>query len=155
MHCAKINLFILFQLWSGKWCIKDEHKLLSDLGSTAINGNPIFYDTHNGFPVSSGADSILYDNISTIAQSQNSIYTQPIGTPIGKFHNRPISQSISQNEPGILGSSSLTHLSPITMQDIKLGSPHLSDEPLSPFQSGNLVLLKSLKWWLNFILKTE
>lgn len=67
------------QLWTGKWCIKDEHKMLSDLGTTA-NGGSAYYDTHNGFPSSTGSESILYDSITTISQAQSSLYTPPIGT---------------------------------------------------------------------------
>ncbi|XP_037051195.1 paired box protein Pax-5 isoform X8 [Bradysia coprophila] len=67
------------QLWTGKWCIKDEHKLLSDLGTTT-NGGSAYYDTHNGFPSSTGSESILYDSITTISQAQSSLYTPPIGS---------------------------------------------------------------------------
>uniref|UniRef100_A0A336KUK8 CSON011787 protein n=1 Tax=Culicoides sonorensis TaxID=179676 RepID=A0A336KUK8_CULSO len=69
-------------LWTGKWCsIKDEHKLLSELGNAATqNGGAGYYDTHNGFPVSSaGTDSILYDSITTISQAQSPLYTPTIG----------------------------------------------------------------------------
>lgn len=70
--------FSKIKLWSGKWCIKDEHKLLSDLGTTT-NGGSAYYDTHNGFPSSTGSESILYDSITTISQAQSSLYTPPIG----------------------------------------------------------------------------
>ncbi|KAG4070288.1 hypothetical protein HA402_009851 [Bradysia odoriphaga] len=69
-------------LWTGKWCIKDEHKLLSDLGTTT-NGGSAYYDTHNGFPSSTGSESILYDSITTISQAQSSLYTPPIVTENG------------------------------------------------------------------------
>ncbi|XP_063706378.1 paired box protein Pax-5 [Culicoides brevitarsis] len=73
-------------LWTGKWCsIKEEHKLLSELGNAANqNGNSGYYDTHNGFPVaSSGSDSILYDSITTISQAQSPLYTPTIGGKCG------------------------------------------------------------------------
>jgi paired box protein 2 len=94
----------LFQLWTGKWCIKEEHKLLSELGNVAaaaaaigqtnggVNNGSItptsYYESHNGYPAtSSGNDSnsLLYDNITTISQSQNSMYTPSIGSAIGEF----------------------------------------------------------------------
>lgn len=82
------------QLWSGKWCIKDEHKLLSDIGTTngngggANGGNGGYYDTHhNGFSSSNigSTESILYDGITTISQAQCSLYTPPVVTSLGKF----------------------------------------------------------------------
>ncbi|XP_037925394.1 paired box protein Pax-2-A isoform X2 [Hermetia illucens] len=93
-------------LWSGKWCIKDEHKLLSELGTVTSNGGAPYYDGHNGFPSSTGTESILYDSITTISQTQNSLYTQPIGTSIA----------------------------PISMQEIKLGTGIL-DQSLSPYHT--------------------
>ncbi|KAJ6625252.1 hypothetical protein Bhyg_17306, partial [Pseudolycoriella hygida] len=70
---------IYSNLWTSKWCIKDEHKLMSDLGTTT-NGGSAYYDTHNGFPSSTGSESILYDSITTISQAQSSLYTPPIGS---------------------------------------------------------------------------
>lgn len=91
---------IFFQLWSSKWSIKDEHKLLSELGgnnggtggagtqgSTGSAGS--YYDTHGGFPtvgaVSSAAD--LYDTISTMSQatSQNLYTSAPIAGSLGMY----------------------------------------------------------------------
>ncbi|XP_031356388.1 paired box protein Pax-5 isoform X2 [Photinus pyralis] len=69
-------------LWSSKWGIKEEHKLLSELGSGGTSGQTGYYDGHTGFPgvgpVSSATD--LYDTISTMSQatSQN-LYTPPLG----------------------------------------------------------------------------
>uniref|UniRef100_A0A336KJG0 CSON011787 protein n=1 Tax=Culicoides sonorensis TaxID=179676 RepID=A0A336KJG0_CULSO len=77
-------------LWTGKWCsIKDEHKLLSELGNAATqNGGAGYYDTHNGFPVSSaGTDSILYDSITTISQAQSPLYTPTIGADPSHSYN--------------------------------------------------------------------
>nr|NP_001162834.1 shaven, isoform I [Drosophila melanogaster]ACZ95103.1 shaven, isoform I [Drosophila melanogaster] len=83
-------------IWSGKWCIKDDHKLLAELGNlTASTGNcpATYYEASNGFsttPISgsgataSGNDtSMLYDSITTISQTQSSIYTPAIGPSIG------------------------------------------------------------------------
>ncbi|ALC48142.1 sv [Drosophila busckii] len=83
-------------IWSGKWCIKDENKLLSELGSlTAANGSgsAAYYETPNVFPSSTiscgnvggtaGNDSsMVYDSIATISQGQSTLYTSPIGPPI-------------------------------------------------------------------------
>ncbi|KMZ07381.1 paired box protein Pax-5 isoform X10 [Drosophila simulans] len=83
-------------IWSGKWCIKDDHKLLAELGNlTAGTGNcpATYYEASNGFsttpisgsgPTASGSDtSMLYDSITTISQTQSSIYTPAIGPSIG------------------------------------------------------------------------
>lgn len=85
----------VLQLWSGKWCIKEEHKILSELGTTTNGiggggGGGGYYDTHhNGFSTSSGGigstESILYDSITTISQAQSSLYTPPVVTSLGKF----------------------------------------------------------------------
>ncbi|XP_037722120.1 paired box protein Pax-5 isoform X6 [Drosophila subpulchrella] len=85
-------------IWSGKWCIKDEHKLLAELGNlTTGTGNcaASYYEAPNGFtsnsisgsgpgPTPSSSDtSMLYDSISTISQTQSSLYTPTIGPSIG------------------------------------------------------------------------
>ncbi|XP_046869664.1 ras guanine nucleotide exchange factor E isoform X1 [Drosophila willistoni] len=114
-----------FQIWSGKWCIKEEHKLLSELGSlTTTNGNSAqaYYEASNGFPTSTisgsggpptGNDSsMLYDSIATISQGQGSLYTPTIGPSIG--------------------SSSLTPLVPISMQDMKF-SAAAQEQSIAPF----------------------
>lgn len=78
-----------FQLWSSKWSIKDEHKLLSELGGSGGSaGQTAYYDTHGGFPgvgaASSAAD--LYDTINTMSQagSQN-LYTPPLAGALSKY----------------------------------------------------------------------
>jgi paired box protein 2 len=80
----KFFLNFFFQLWSSKWSIKDEHKLLSELGSGAANGGSPYYDAQTGFPtVTTTAD--LYESISTMTQAQSTpVYTPPIGTSLGK-----------------------------------------------------------------------
>ncbi|XP_017015442.2 paired box protein Pax-5 isoform X5 [Drosophila takahashii] len=83
-------------IWSGKWCIKDEHKLLAELGNlTTGSGNcaASYYEAPNGFatnsisgagPTPSSSDaSMLYDSIATISQTQSSLYTPTIGPSIG------------------------------------------------------------------------
>ncbi|XP_034139353.1 paired box protein Pax-2 isoform X7 [Drosophila guanche] len=83
-------------IWSGKWCIKDEHKLLSELGNlTTSSGNnaPSYYEPSNGFSATtitgsgaapSGNDtSMLYDSIATMSQTQGALYTQTLGPSIG------------------------------------------------------------------------
>nr|CAD7396610.1 unnamed protein product [Timema poppensis] len=69
-------------LWSSKWSIKDEHKLLSELGSGAANGASPYYDAQTGFPTATTAAD-LYESISTMTQSQSTpVYTPPIGTSL-------------------------------------------------------------------------
>ncbi|XP_044269008.1 paired box protein Pax-5 isoform X1 [Tribolium madens] len=106
-------------LWSSKWSIKDEHKLLSELGGAGTTtGQTGYYDTHGGFPsvgvASSAAD--IYDTINTMSQatSQN-LYTPPLA--------------------GSLGTSSLTPLAPITMHEMKLESTRIMDPAMSPYHS--------------------
>lgn len=59
------------------------------MGTLTTNGGNVaaYYDSHNGFPtaVASGAnDNMLYDSITTISQTQSSLYTPSIGASIGK-----------------------------------------------------------------------
>ncbi|KRG07277.1 uncharacterized protein DDB_G0283357 isoform X5 [Drosophila mojavensis] len=119
---------IYTNIWSGKWCIKDEHKLLSELGNftgpatattTATSSGPAYYEAPNGYPTSTipcagvGNDSaMMYDSIASISQSQSSLYTPPIGPSIG--------------------SSSLTPLVPLSLQDMKFNANN-QDQNISPF----------------------
>jgi len=82
-ECGLLYMYF-FQLWSSKWSIKDEHKLLSELGSSAANGGSPYYDAQTGFPtVTTTAD--LYESISTMTQAQSTpVYTPPIGTSLGR-----------------------------------------------------------------------
>ncbi|XP_071055328.1 paired box protein Pax-5 isoform X8 [Onthophagus taurus] len=73
-------------LWSSKWSIKDEHKLLSELGGPGNTpGQSGYYDTHTfpGVGVTSTATDI-YDTINTMSQttSQN-LYTPPLAGSLG------------------------------------------------------------------------
>ena len=71
-------------MWSSKWSIKDEHKLLSELGSGAANGGSPYYDAQTGFPTVT-TTSDLYESISTMTQAQSApVYTPPIGTSLGE-----------------------------------------------------------------------
>jgi len=96
---SKMYNFLFSKIWSGKWCIKDEHKLLAELGNlTTGTGNcaASYYEAPNGFSTnsisgsgpgptpSSSETSMLYDSISTISQTQSSLYTPTIGPSIGK-----------------------------------------------------------------------
>ncbi|CAG9837694.1 unnamed protein product [Diabrotica balteata] len=107
-------------LWTpGKWNIKDEHKLLSELGGAGTTtGQTGYYDTHAGFGgvgnVSSASD--IYDTINTMSQatSQN-LYTPPLA--------------------GSLGSNSLTPLAPITMHEMKIETSRIMDPSMSPYHS--------------------
>ncbi|XP_055314425.1 paired box protein Pax-5 isoform X2 [Sitodiplosis mosellana] len=112
---------IYSNLWSSKWCIKEEQKMFSELsaangiGGGGGNGNAAaaYYDSHhNGFSTANGVgstESILYDGITTISQAQSSLYTPPVVSTLG---------------PG-----SLTPLAPISMQEMKLSSGNLLDHP--------------------------
>ncbi|KAH8269786.1 hypothetical protein KR018_005540, partial [Drosophila ironensis] len=113
-------------IWSGKWCIKDEHKFLAELGNLSTgsgNCTTTYYESSNGYPANtisgaaptqSGNDApILYDSISTISQSQGSLYTQAIGSS--------------------LGTTSLTPLVPITMHEMKLSANTMQEQTISPF----------------------
>ena len=99
------------QLWSSKWSIKDEHKLLSELsggsagsasgGGAGATGNgtgsapgtgasSAGYYEHGGFSASTIPTSTeLYDSlgsINTMTQAQTPhLYTPPIGSSIGQF----------------------------------------------------------------------
>ncbi|XP_032579762.1 paired box protein Pax-8 isoform X8 [Drosophila sechellia] len=116
-------------IWSGKWCIKDDHKLLAELGNlTAGTGNcpATYYEASNGFsttpisgsgPTASGSDtSMLYDSITTISQTQSSIYTPAIGPSIG--------------------AGSLTPLVPISMHEMKLSANSIQEQTVPPFYTG-------------------
>lgn len=76
------------QLWSGKWCIKDEHKLLSELGGGVgggcggnnNDGSNAYYDhqhQNGGF----ASDGLMYESITTTISPtpHSTIYTPPIG----------------------------------------------------------------------------
>jgi hypothetical protein len=59
---------------------------VSGLGNGGMTPSS-YYETHNSYPVtSSGNDSnsLLYDSITTISQTQNSMYTPSIGPTIGE-----------------------------------------------------------------------
>ncbi|XP_051170053.1 paired box protein Pax-5 isoform X3 [Leptopilina boulardi] len=89
-------------LWSSKWSIKDEHKLLNELGGSGATGNGggsggsggssgggSGYYEHGGFPGNAIATSAeLYDSlgtISTMTQAQTPhLYTPPIGGTIAE-----------------------------------------------------------------------
>lgn len=81
-------LRFLLQLWTGKWSIKDEHKLLSELGGTAAgsNGGSPYYDTSTGTFSAPTTSADLYESISTMSQAQanSHLYNSSIGTTIGE-----------------------------------------------------------------------
>ncbi|XP_058809877.1 paired box protein Pax-5 isoform X8 [Phymastichus coffea] len=98
-------------LWSTKWSIKDEHKLLSELGAGAGAGNPAGtsssanigatpasntaaaaaannYYEHNFAGNSIATSTELYDSVGTISGSMSQtqasqLYTPPIGANVG------------------------------------------------------------------------
>ncbi|XP_033168323.1 paired box protein Pax-2-A isoform X3 [Drosophila mauritiana] len=129
-------------IWSGKWCIKDDHKLLAELGNlTAGTGNcpATYYEASNGFsttpisgsgPTASGSDtSMLYDSITTISQTQSSIYTPAIGPSIG--------------------AGSLTPLVPISMHEMKLSANSIQEQTVPPFYTGEEQLRGNRRSHLN------
>ncbi|CAB0014702.1 unnamed protein product [Nesidiocoris tenuis] len=73
-------------LWSGKWTMKEDHKLFSDLGGSGgpgSGGSP-YYDSPSAFPATSTTGADIYDTISTMSQAQSAhIYNPPIGTSLG------------------------------------------------------------------------
>ncbi|BES87698.1 PAX [Nesidiocoris tenuis] len=105
-------------LWSGKWTMKEDHKLFSDLGGSGgpgSGGSP-YYDSPSAFPATSTTGADIYDTISTMSQAQSAhIYNPPIGTSL------------------VGGVNPLT---PISMQEIhKLGTTTVLDPgSLSPVQ---------------------
>ncbi|KAL3274814.1 hypothetical protein HHI36_019597 [Cryptolaemus montrouzieri] len=104
-------------LWSNKWNIKDEHKLLSELGGSGgvpAPGQTAYYDTHAGFPPASASD--LYDSINTISQSSaQNLYTPSLA--------------------GTLGTGCLTPLAPLTLHEMKIETGRLTEHSLSPYHS--------------------
>lgn len=92
------------QLWSSKWCIKEEQKIFSELnaangiggggGGGGGNGTSAYYEGHhNGFSTANGVgstESILYDGITTISQAQSSLYTPPVVSTLGKYFRKNI-----------------------------------------------------------------
>ncbi|XP_070524722.1 uncharacterized protein Sv isoform X2 [Cardiocondyla obscurior] len=144
-------------LWPSKWSIKDEHKILNELGggggggTTGTNGGGNGgsggggggggtgggngggggYYEHSGFPGNAIATSAeLYDSlgtISTMTQAQTSHLYTP---PIG----------------GTIAGGTLTPLAPLTMQELKL-SQTLDGANMSPYHTTgefatSLVLLR-------------
>ncbi|XP_039152175.1 paired box protein Pax-2-A isoform X3 [Drosophila simulans] len=127
-------------IWSGKWCIKDDHKLLAELGNlTAGTGNcpATYYEASNGFsttpisgsgPTASGSDtSMLYDSITTISQTQSSIYTPAIGPSIalafdGNYTSmttlEPCSSLVGQEHILMPENSDSTTLCPISTRTV-------------------------------------
>ncbi|XP_058809870.1 paired box protein Pax-8 isoform X2 [Phymastichus coffea] len=128
-------------LWSTKWSIKDEHKLLSELGAGAGAGNPAGtsssanigatpasntaaaaaannYYEHNFAGNSIATSTELYDSVGTISGSMSQtqasqLYTPPIGANVG---------------------GTLTPLAPLTMQELKLGQS-LDGTNMSPYHT--------------------
>ncbi|XP_017783393.1 PREDICTED: paired box protein Pax-2 isoform X2 [Nicrophorus vespilloides] len=107
-------------LWSSKWSIKDEHKLLSELGGTGNQpGQTGYYDTHSTFPGVASSAADLYDTINTMSQatSQANLYTPPLTGSLD------------------LGNGSLTPLAPITMHEMKIESTRILEPALSPYHT--------------------
>lgn len=72
------------QLWSSKWCIKDEPKLFSDLGPNMVgSAAPPYFDTQTGGFIAHSASTPpdLYDTISQTPHSTTANATGSICTP--------------------------------------------------------------------------
>jgi hypothetical protein len=79
----------VFQLWPGKWCLKDEHKLFSELnaGVTSGGGTSPFYDANQTAFSATPLSADLYETMGQPQQpTQNStpVYTPPVPTTLGK-----------------------------------------------------------------------
>ncbi|XP_050312074.1 paired box protein Pax-5 isoform X3 [Anthonomus grandis grandis] len=93
-------------LWSSKWSIKDEHKLLSELGGagTTTGQSGGYYDPHGGFSgvtgVTSAAD--IYDTINTMSQSGQNIYTPPLAGSLANENNSPyMNHQVENGSPSL------------------------------------------------------
>ncbi|XP_045462851.1 paired box protein Pax-5 isoform X5 [Harmonia axyridis] len=104
-------------LWSSKWNIKDEHKLLSELsgaGGGPGSGQAAYYDAHAGFTPTSASD--LYESINTISQSSpQNLYAPSLAgtlasTPVVPGSEYAYTSSYSQYGPtyGTYGYGSTT-----------------------------------------------
>ncbi|XP_070171482.1 paired box protein Pax-5 isoform X5 [Polyergus mexicanus] len=132
-------------LWSSKWSIKDEHKLLSELGGSGGSGNGGNtngsgngnsgggggnggggggggnggYYEHSGFPGNAIATSAeLYDSLGTISTMTQAQTPHLYTPPIG----------------GTIAGGTLTPLAPLTMQELKL-SQTLDGANMSPYHT--------------------
>ncbi|XP_043069346.1 uncharacterized protein sv isoform X2 [Drosophila bipectinata] len=133
-------------IWSGKWCIKDEHKFLTELGNLAGSANSAvsYYEASNGYSASTLAGSnttlpandtsILYDNVATISQAQGSLYTQAIGqslalafdanyTQLSLLENESITSGMAQENITSTESSDADKLSRINSSRIMYAPP--------------------------------
>lgn len=86
----RVRLYVTFQLWPGKWCLKDEHKLFSELnaGVTSGGGTSPFYDANQTAFSATPLSADLYESMAQPQQqAQNStpVYTPPVPTTLGKF----------------------------------------------------------------------
>ncbi|XP_065216244.1 paired box protein Pax-2-A isoform X2 [Planococcus citri] len=120
-HYNGDQLYANVSLWPSKWCIKDEHKLFSELGPNVVGGSaPPYFDTQSGGFIAHSAPTPpdLYDTISQTPHSTTSNATGPIGTT-------------SVTAVSSLGAAPLTA---ITMQEIHKLSPatDLESSQLSP-----------------------
>lgn len=73
--------FLFLQLWSSKWCIKEEPKGFSDLGANVVGGAaPPYFDSQASsfiaHPASTPPD--LYDTISQTPHSTTANTSGPI-----------------------------------------------------------------------------
>lgn len=83
---------LLFQLWTGKWSLKDEHKLLSELGAGGggggganTNGGSPYYDPHSFGTGAPATD--LYDSLQPGLQQQSPYTTSSLGKSLRRAAN--------------------------------------------------------------------
>lgn len=79
------------QLWTGKWSLKDEHKLLSELGAGGggnTNGGSPYYDPHAFSSAAPAAD--LYDSLQPGLQQQSPYTT----SSLGKYRQVPLTCTV-------------------------------------------------------------
>jgi len=84
--------FISVQLWPGKWCLKDEHKLFSELnaaGVTSGGGTSPFYDANQTAFSATPLSADLYESMQAQppqqqAQNATPVYTPPVPTTLGE-----------------------------------------------------------------------
>ncbi|XP_050525744.1 paired box protein Pax-5 isoform X9 [Daktulosphaira vitifoliae] len=81
------SLYSNVSLWPGKWCLKDEHKLFSELsaGVTSGGGTSPFYDANQTAFSAAPLTADLYETMTQPQQTQNTtpVYTPPVPTSLG------------------------------------------------------------------------
>ncbi|KAL5236300.1 hypothetical protein ACI65C_003710, partial [Semiaphis heraclei] len=128
------SLYSNVSLWPGKWCLKDEHKLFSELnvaGVTSGGGTSPFYDANQTAFSATPLSADLYESMQAQPPQQQAQNATPCYVFIRRvfryfvfffFVFRPV--------------GGVTPLAPLTMQEIQKMSPNtvLDHTHLSPVQ---------------------